>query len=590
MLARAGFACLFAACLGLADDSRAAAPSAGSTIDNTARATYFDNDRGFNTLQLSNPVAAAVQAQERTDLTAAPAVTRPAGSTASFAHTLTNTGNSSSRYELRFANAAGDDLDLINLALVWDRNGNGVADSGEPVLADGAQVGPLAPGQTMALVLTGQMPVNAAAAQTARVTLAATSTLQTQSARITDVVSAGTGAALRLVKSASALSPLPGQAVAFTITASNLGDRAAQGVPVQVDGAAQTLLLLRDTVPANTTFAAFGAAGNARALVHRLGQPEHAYDSVLPADLRQVDAVAFGWTEMLAPSASLARSFSVRIHDNAGGEIVNVAQMLFYGGVQASNAVRLALAARAPTLALYRDAGYTQPAAALALGAPLYAALDAARCNTDPLRAEQVALRVRSRLGQDAETFLASETAPNSGVFRIEPRVPTADAAASRVTPGDGIVGVRSNDEITIDSAACIGEGVSAKLRVDPFGIVFDSKTNAPLAGARVELVHADAQSGVVPLAVITGADGVYRLPTVAAGAWRLVVTPPARYLFPSSLADDLLPADRQVAASAAHGVAFNIGSDAAPLSTDVPLDAIESTDLRVEKDRKSVV
>ena len=119
-----------------------AGPPAASRVENTARATFFDTDRGFNASLPSNTVGITVQVLEALTLAADNAVQRAAGGIASLPHRLTNTGNASSSYVLRFANRSDDDHDLAGLRLVWDRNGNGVADAGEPQIESGATFGP----------------------------------------------------------------------------------------------------------------------------------------------------------------------------------------------------------------------------------------------------------------------------------------------------------------------------------------------------------------------------------------------------------------------------------------------------------------
>ena len=273
-----------------------AAPLAGSVIANTAQATYFDTDSGFNSKISSNTVQVIVQALEALSLTADNAVIRPAGGFAVLPHRLTNTGNTPSSYLLAYGNRTGDDFDLLNLELVWDQNGNGIADSGEPKLLSGTNFGPLAPGQFADFVLVGVIPTSIALDRLARVGLSATTVAQGVSATNTDSVTVRNAALLQLVKSASNLNPSPGDIVKFTLTASNTGNQSATGVPVLVDGVLQALVLMRDVIPPNTTFSALGAVGTAVALYHQQGQPEYSYSASPPADLRLVDVVAFGFS------------------------------------------------------------------------------------------------------------------------------------------------------------------------------------------------------------------------------------------------------------------------------------------------------
>ena len=162
----------------LASGTAHAAPLAGSQLENTARATYFDTDRGFNASLQSNTVSITVQALEALTLTSDNALQRAAGGIASLPHRLTNTGNASSSYVLRFANRTDDDHDLLGLRLVWDRNGNGVADAGEPQIDNGATFGPLASGEFADFVLVGSIADGVPNGRFARIDLSARSVAQ----------------------------------------------------------------------------------------------------------------------------------------------------------------------------------------------------------------------------------------------------------------------------------------------------------------------------------------------------------------------------------------------------------------------------
>ncbi len=92
----------------------------------------------------------------------------------------------------------------------------------------------------------------------------------------------------------------------------------------------------------------------------------------------------------------------------------------------------------------------------------------------------------------------------------------------------------------------------------DPYGLVFDSSTGEPVNGATVTLydasgnpatVYGDDGSSTFPSSVVTGesvsdssgqsydfSDGEFRFPFVAAGSYRLEVTPPEGYTAPSTV------------------------------------------------------
>ena len=596
-----------ASLLAICGAAHATPPRAGSVIENVARATYFDTDNGFNATITSNPVRVIVQPREALTLSNDTAVPRPAGGVVALAHRLTNTGNTSSSYVLAFANRSDDDFDLLSLTLVWDRNGNGAADSGEPALASGATFGPLAPGEVADLVLTGAVPTGVAADRVARVELGAKTVDQGTSAVNVDSVTVADGALLQVFQSASNLSPKPGDSVVFRLTASNTGNKAVSGLPVTVDGTSVSLSLLRDVIPANTTLAALGPAGNALALYHLQGQPEHSYSSTPPADPRQVDAVAFGFAAPIVPGESFTRSLEVKLNANASGTVTNTARLLFMDGAHAapvaadSNVVRLMVPGLPPSIRLFGDSQYTRQTTVVSTGQPFYVAVDAAQCNTDPLRVETHVITISSQLSGDIESFLASETSANSGVFHIDPQVPTRAAGTTPVTQGDGLVSVKPNDRLTVSLAGCGATLMQASLLVDPFGVVFDSKTSVPIAGAAVTLFDVTgAGNGSVaggparvfladgvtraPSAVTTGADGNYQFPLVAPSVYRLRVVPPASYSFPSGLAPSLLPPERVVDAAGSYGSNFTITGLSAAVHIDVPVDASPRSGFFIQK------
>ena len=591
-----------------------AAPLAGSRLDNTASAHYFDTDRGFNATIHSNTVSITVQPLDALTLTADNTVQRAAGGNAALSHRLSNTGNGPSSYLLHFANRSDGAHTLTGLRLVWDKNGNGVADANEPEISSGALFGPIASGGFVDFVLLGGVADGVPVGKTARIDISARSQAQGVVAANIDSVTVANGALLQLVAALSNPTPAAGSSVTLALTASNTGNRAASGVPVTVDGQALTLVLLRDGVPANTTLTAISPANGALALYHLLGQPEHLYSASPPADLRQVDAVAFGFAANVAPGQSLRGSFDLKVNSNATGAITHAGRLWFMDGLQAqpvaveSNPVRMQVPVQAPVLKLFADAQNTRPISALAAGQPFFVSFNAALCNLDPLRAETQQITVSSALAGDTETFLALETSANSGEFRIEPSVPTSDALKIPLVRGDGRLSVRPNDQLLVSVTGCGATLMQASVLVDPFGVVFDSKTSAPVAGAVVSLIdvtgagnggqpgglaHVFMADGLTraPSVLTTAGDGEYRFPLVAPSDYRLRVVAPASYTFPSTLATSLLPPERVVDAAGSYGGHFTITALTEPVHLDIPLDADAHAGFFIDKtaSRKTV-
>src|SRR5665647_3060908 len=134
-----------------------AAPLAGTEIVNRASVRYVDTITGLSSVVYSNEVKVIVQPLEALVLTSGQSVTRPVGSGFALPHRLTNTGNTLTTYTLSYANLGGDDYDAANLALIRDLNGNGIADSAEPVIGNNSSIA-LKPGEWVDLTLTGLVP------------------------------------------------------------------------------------------------------------------------------------------------------------------------------------------------------------------------------------------------------------------------------------------------------------------------------------------------------------------------------------------------------------------------------------------------
>ena len=146
-------------------------------------------------------------------------------------------------------------------------------------------------------------------------------------------------------------------------------------------------------------------------------------------------------------------------------------------------------------------------------------------------------------------------------------------------------------------------DAAQAEALVDPYGLVFDSQTGAPVNGARVRLI--DVGTGVpatvfgddgvsrYPNEMVTGQvvtdqggtqysmpAGVFRFPLVAPGSYRLEVLPPGSYAFPSqrTIADlQTLPNAPFRLQPGSFGQAF-IVTAAPAVAVDVPLDPAGDT------------
>lgn len=576
----------------------------GTVISNTATATFVDSASGLSARLSSNTVNTRVSALEALTLAASQNVLIASGGPFAISHTLTNTGNTPTSYLLSAALGPGGAFTPVNLQVVHDVNGNGRADAGEPVIASGGTLA-LAAGASANVLITGQSPAAAVPGQSAQIVLRAASQLQGATASNTDTIRLTNGAALQVTLAASSAAATTGAALGLTATAVNNGSVAASPSAVTVNGAPVSLVVLRVPVPANVSFVAAQASTNlgAQTLYHVLGTPASSYVTAVPAGA-VVDAVAWAIAG-LPQGGSLQGQLNVQVNANAAGAIAATAYADWrdQGAAlsTASNTVVLPLPAYPASISFYTGTAYTVPSVQSRPGNPLFVQVDAAACNADPALIATVPVTLTSQLTGDVETFTAIETAPNTGLFRILPSVPTANAAVTVVASGNGVLEVLRDDLITASITACGGVSVSATttLLIDPSGVVYDSRTNVPVAGASVQLIdvtgagNGDNAGGPAtvfepdgatpaPSAVVTGADGSYAFALVPPSRYRLLVTPPAGLTFPSSLPATLQPAGRVIDAPGSYGGNFTVAR--APVKFDLPLDLGASGGLLIQK------
>lgn len=607
----------FLAFLLLAGWVQATPPAAGSAVTNTATGSFVDSATGLNVRLTSNTVDTIVQPLGAVLLTSNQNVSRAPGTRFTLSHQITNTGNVVTTYVLILSSAGGS-FAPTGLTIVQDVNANGVADPGEPVVASGGTI-TLAPGAILNVLVTGTVPASASVGQAAQILLTATTSQSRRavsrgqsasSASNTDTINIVTGPAVSVTKSASTSTPVRGGSLAYTLTASNNGHGPADPVLITVDGAQASWFVLHDPIPANTTFASLSSSTpGVQLLYHRLGDPANSYVTALPPP-PSPDGVAWAVPHLAGqggPAASnvLVGSFSVTVNSNAAGTLSNTGYADFStqgaNFTAASNPVQLPLSPLPPAITFYTSNTYSTPTQQAALDAPLFVQINAAQCNTAPSTILTHPVTLTSQLTGDSETFTATETAANTGIFRILPNVPTANAAIHVVASGDGILELLRNDRVTASMAGCGSSTVTTTVLIDPSGVVFDSKSNATIAGATVQLIdttgagnggnpggpakvfQADGVTSA-PSTTVTGGDGSYNFPFVPASSYRLLVTPPNGYAFPSKLPAGLLPAGRSISDPGSYGGVFTVTGSSGPVTVDVPLDIGAAGGLFIQK------
>ena len=216
--------------------------------------------------------------------------------------------------------------------------------------------------------------------------------------------------------------------------------------------------------------------------------------------------IALGGVITLAPGASadllLAGSVPVSAPGAAAARIALSATGLAQGSY-AENVDTLVTPAvtAAPVLEYFTGPDYLTPTRFGTAGQPLYAQAIAPGWNTQPAAIDSAYVTLASQRAGDSETYVAIETAPASGVFRITPGAPTAPAqptstiATQATVLGDATVTVTRGDEVVatavpVSPGGAVGGLVAnAVIWVDPGALAFDSRTGRVVRGARVPLV-----------------------------------------------------------------------------------------------------
>ncbi|AHF94563.1 hypothetical protein OPIT5_20790 [Opitutaceae bacterium TAV5] len=600
------FACLLACVCALAPARVDAAPPApGTLIRAQAYLNYIDPVLFIGRETPSNIVRVLVGGAPGLDLQQDNAGTFAPGTYFAFVHTLTNTGNTGGAYTLTPALVAGGGFTPQNLALVIDANANSVVDPGETSLPFAPHAVTLAPGQTLQFIVTGLVPPSAPAAASLQLRIEASLAETGATAINTDTVATG-GGELQFFKSVSPSTAACGEEITYTLSGTHNFPAALEPTVIAIDGATVSRVVVRDPLPGNIGLVSILAANGATPLYHFAGTAFHAYVTTAPADLSGVDAVAFAF-DTIAPGVSFSVSFRARIGGQATGSIVNLASVYSTrpGGtplVTVSNPATVSVPSVAPTIRYY-DPPFARTVPASRLGNPLYVQVEAGACNERSDTVETVTVVITSSLTGDRETFTATETGPNTGIFRILPSVPSQDAAANPVVAGDGILQTLQRDELTAELTDCGGVTVRATILIDPTGIVYDSRTNRPVAGATVTLIDVTGaglgsggsagglarvydEDGVTSVSAtqVTGADGLFRYPIVAASTYRLEITPPENYSFPSVIPPGSQPAGRRIHASGSYGGSFPVDLSTGAVFLDVPVDTTVADGFVLEK------
>ncbi len=587
----------------------AAPPPPGTLIDSQAFVNYLDNADFVSKDLASNRVRVVVTGVSGISLVSSQTRLHTAGSFFTFPHTLTNTGNVTGTFTITPTQRPGSPINLLNLSFVDDANGNGVVDSGEPFLSFAAHTVTLNPGESFHFIVYGQvhplLPAVMDPVEEVIFDILATNLGTGEMASNIDTLQvprdAGIGS-LHLSKSVNPTVATQGSTADYRIVGTNTSLVTLGPRNIMLNGGSADYFIVRDSIPANLEFVEVLQSNSAIPLYHYAGAAFHAYETVFDPS-RTVTAIAWGF-DSLPPGGSFELAFRVRVGQQATGIIPNIAEAYYQIGIDRfqteSNISNLTVPALTPTINYYRNTNFDEVIPATRLGNDLYVQVNAGSCNLDPGNIETINVRITSILTGDVETYIAIETGSNTGVFQILPVVPTQDARAHSPVAGDGILQALENDELVaeITSGGCTGVRIWTQILIDPSGIVYDSRTNQPVAGAVVTLYNVGDGTGPATPADVwnldgvkvsnvwtTGANGAFEFPLVNAGNYRLDIQPPTGYSFASVVPAGLLPAGRRTHNPGSFGGDFRVDSTTGAVFLDIPLDTTSGIGFDLEKE-----
>ena len=173
----------------------------------------------------------------------------------------------------------------------------------------------------------------------------------------------------------------------------------------------------------------------------------------------------------------------------------------------------------------FTDGTYSAPTAWGVIGGNLWLKAEAPSCNAQPGVAESRTMVITGP-GGEREEVTGTETGPNTGVF-VAGALPVR---APPVSAGDKVIEGRANDVYEVEVIGCGRTIATAVTLMEPSSVVFDSRTNQPVANARVTLVSAvGGQCSSTPVSiaggtnpVTTGADGRFSFPPLPASQYCL--------------------------------------------------------------------
>ncbi|MDO6730943.1 hypothetical protein Q4577_13000 [Marinovum sp. 2_MG-2023] len=566
--------------------------AAGTIIRNIAQITYFDTGLGIFVTLDSNAVEARVSVVPALEVSGRERLLLSRGAIDQFSFEIANTGNVLLDVT-PVISISGDTSQLMNPKLFIDLNGNGIVDANEPEMSADDTI-EIAAGKAIDLIYAFQAAPGAQPGDSFDVTLTAIGQQRAAGNRIANAPISGVGigraeivaATLEIEKSQAIQPDTDFSNVLYTLRLRNNSDRSVTGysdiggTPLRIDGAAATGILLQDAIPLNARFVQMDRWGGMTALYHRAGDGTFDFTTTAPADLGEIDAVAF----FLAGDFPMGRSedvaFTVAVDAVLGAvEIENTAQSFLpnSSGISDlfSNTVSTELRrGETGTLAFIDPVSGGAEVTTGALDSNLVTRLTSGGCNLSS-GIDTVEITLQSLQTGDVETTTARETGPNTGIFVIA-ALPVTEMANPRAQ--DGVMASGRGDTVRA-MARCGGQTLEATLIIAPGNFVFDAINNDPVEGVAVALI--DAATGFEVARLVTDARGYFAFGDIDAGRYSYDIVDAPEWSFPTvRLA---FGGFGRIITDAAFGGNF-AHSGGLLMNSDIPLDPFYGAPLALEK------
>ncbi len=565
---------------------------ARDTILTNVATLSFINSANRRLNRISNAVLFRVLGALGVRVTGQTITTADPGQTVFFQNTISNLGNVTDTYDISLRGStfpAGSTITLLGsngVTPLSDSNGNGVPDTG-PIMAGGSAT----------VIVRVVLPVGVAPGGPYRVAKTARSILDIRIADTDDDILLGVARKCEVkLEPNNSARVRPGSSVTYSHTLTNTGN-CHETITGSLSGGATgwTGNALLDPVSSpNGNLAGAPSLSSPAASTPVLLEPGQFANYLVvvraPVAARSGDVATHILSVSSSSTATPGLPTATRTLTNNDVTIVD------------PNATNLP----DDIIRGFIDGDFRRPTLWTFIGRDFFIRANAPTCNALPDIIERRTIIITGPNGE-REEIIAIETGPNTGIFdaSIPVRLPP-------ITPGNGTLEGVAFDTFTVEMLGCSRRLATTVTLIDPNGVVFDSRTNSPVAGATVRIVKAEGnvctntlaqvqalENGVVRPAnssVVTGATGRFDFPLVSPGDYCVQVQPPNGYTWTSIVPFDQLPAGRNVLAAGpttggSYGGSFRVGPETGPVILDIPVDAGMINGLFIRKEAlRSVV